>query len=103
MIMWFKRKLRDWVDDAYDYDGTDSLNIPIKDQDMSYLDQTTLPDDYVDNYNLRIWKAVGGRCIQYRQYKSNGHTASELYVISDNEDLGESIKNIVIQEKLKGN
>lgn len=100
MIMWLKRKLRDWVDDAYDYEK--DPRIPIKDNDI-YLDQTTLPDDYIDSYNLRIWKAVGGRCIQYRQYKSNGYTNSELYVISDDEDLGESIKNIVIQEKLKGN
>lgn len=100
-MMWLKRKIRDWVDDANDedYDSEESIGsagIAAK----IYEDENT-PED-VENYTLRIWRAVGGRCIQYKRYdRHNDKLHTELYVISDDEDLSDAVKNIVVQQALQ--
>lgn len=96
--MWLKRRIRDWVEDAneeeYGSEASIGLNAKV------YEDDAT-PED-VENYTLRIWKANGGRCIQYKRYdRHNDKLHTELYVVSDEEDLGEAVKNIVIQQALQ--
>ena len=102
--MWLKRKIRDWIDDA-DYEDSD-YNVKAKGSirlsESVYVDDDNLPED-TDNYTLRVWKATGGRCIQYRRYdRKADRYQTELYVVSDNEDLGEAVTNIVIHQSLQG-
>lgn len=104
-MMWLKRKIRDWVDDA-DTEYSDSINMRakgvIRSTDSVSLDDDNIPED-IDNYTLRVWRATGGRCIQYRRYdRKADRYQTELYVVSDNEDLGEAVTNIVIQQSLQG-
>lgn len=97
-MMWLKRKIRDWVEDANDedYGPEPSVGVAAK----VFEDEST-PED-VENYTLRIWRAVGGRCIQYKRYdRHNDKLYSELYVVSDDEDLGDAVKNIVVQQALQ--
>lgn len=96
-MMWLKRKIRDWVEDA-DYE--DNARDAVSGSKCVYDDDAT-PED-VENYTLRIWRATGGRCIQYKRYdRHNDKLHTELYVVSDEEELGEAVKNIVIQQALQ--
>jgi hypothetical protein len=57
-----------------------------------------------DHYSLKIWKAHGGRCVQYKRYdRARDKLHTNLHVVPESEDLGDAIKNIVIQEALVGN
>ena len=95
-MMWLKRRIRDWVEQANDEDyGIDSSVSakPVEDR---------LPEE-MDSYTLRVWKANGSRCIQYKRYdRYNDKLHTDLYVVSEEEDLGEAVKNIVIQQALQG-
>ena len=97
-MMWLKRKIRDWVDDAYLEDDYGNAVAKI---DQCVV-ETNSPED-IDSYTLRVWKATGGRCIQYKRYDNkNDRLHSQLYVVSDEEDLGEAVTNIVVQQSLQG-
>ena len=95
-MMWLKRRIRDWVEQANDEDyAIDSNCVSLKHEENT-------PED-VDSYTLRVWKATGGRCIQYKKYdRYNDKLYTELYVVSDDDDLGEAVTNIVIQQSLQG-
>lgn len=101
-MMWLKRKLRNWIDDAYDEDEyrTDKgASIGIR---RDICEDHSRPED-VENYTLTVWRATGGRCIQYKRYdRHTDKLHTELYVISDEEDLGSAVKNIVIQQAFQG-
>ena len=96
-MMWLKRKIRDWVEQVNDEDYAIDNNcgsVPKHEENT--------PED-VDSYTLRVWKATGGRCIQYKKYdRYNDKLYTELYVVSDDDDLGEAVTNIVIQQSLQG-
>ena len=105
-MMWLKRKIRDWVEDA-DYEDSDGnrkvkgISVGSKDFSISESDMA-LPED-ISNYTLRVWKANGGRCIQYKRYDNKiDRLYTELYVVSDDENLGEAVTNIVVQQSLQG-
>lgn len=104
-MMWLKRKIRDWVEDA-DYEDSDRnrevKGISVSSKDFPVADADGIPED-IGNYTLRVWKANGGRCIQYKRYDNKiDRLYTELYVVSDEEDLGEAVKNIIIQQALQG-
>ena len=99
-MMWLKRKIRDWIDDAYLEDDY-RTEVGKIDQHCVAV-EPNFPED-IDSYTLRVWKATGGRCIQYKRYDNkNDRLHSQLYVVSDEEDLGEAVTNIVVQQSLQG-
>jgi hypothetical protein len=101
-MIWLKRKIRDWVEQANEEDHNFEKSINIK-QEVFPKEDDSIPDD-CDSYTLRVWKATGGRCIQYKKYdRYNDKLHTELYIVSDGEDLGEAVTNIVIQQALRGN
>jgi hypothetical protein len=103
-MMWLKRKIRDWVEDA-NYSDEDCVCNRRSEigQKIVDVESNDTPED-VDSYTLRVWKARGGRCIQYKKYdRYNDKLHTELYVVSDEEDLGSAVTNIVIQQSLQGN
>jgi hypothetical protein len=95
-MMWLKRRIRDWVDQVNDEDYGVESRIGLR------VDEKDTPED-LDSYTLRVWKANGGRCIQYKRFdRYNDKLHTDLYVVSEEEDLGEAVKNIVIQQALQG-
>jgi hypothetical protein len=59
--------------------------------------------DSSDCYTLRVYPARGGRVIQYYRYdRQNDRSKTSLYVIADSEDLGDAVKNIVVEQSLQG-
>lgn len=101
-MMWLKRKIRDWVEDANYSDEDCDCNRPSIEQKIVDIESNNVPED-CDSYTLRVWKATGGRCIQYKKYdRYNDKLHTELYVVSDDNDLGEAVTNIVIQQALQG-
>jgi hypothetical protein len=98
-MMWLKRKLKNWVDDAYD---ADESVVGIKmGMDRNICEDHSRPED-IENYTLTVWRATGGRCIQYKRYdKRHDKLHTELYVVSDEADLGDAVTNIVVQQALQ--
>lgn len=98
-MSWIKQKVRNWLqkNDDFNVNSFGYNSVAIEDADCSKY-----PDE-MESYTLRVWKANGGRCIQYKRWDTKTDKMhSELYVISDGEDLSDAVKNIVIQEALAG-
>jgi len=56
------------------------------------------------SYTLRMQPATGGTIIQVTHYDENQREwEKDLYVINDNADLGQEIKSILVQYRLKHN
>lgn len=93
-MMWLKRKIRRWVNDAVEEDRVVGA-IAVKSVDADF--------DGSDGYTLRVYPARGGRVIQYYKYdRQNDRSKTSLYVIGDSEDLGDAVKNIVVEQSLQG-
>jgi hypothetical protein len=93
---WLKHKLRNWVnsDDNRVY------------KSRGIAEPVSVSSDNIDadGYTLRVYPARGGRVIQYHKYdRKQDRANTSLYVISDSEDLGDAVKNIVVEQALQGN
>jgi hypothetical protein len=93
---WLKHKLRNWVnsDDNRVY------------KSRGIAEPVSVSSDNIDadGYTLRVYPARGGRVIQYHKYdRKTDRQNTSLYVISDSEDLGDAVKNIVVEQALQGN
>jgi hypothetical protein len=93
---WLKHKLRDWLnsDDNRVY------------KSRGIAEPVSVSSDNIDadGYTLRVYPARGGRVIQYHKYdRKTDRQNTSLYVISDSEDLGDAVKNIVVEQALQGN
>ena len=93
-MMWLKRKIRRWINDAGDVEQTvGAIAVRSADSDL----------DGSDGYTLRVYPARGGRVIQYYKYdRQSDRSKTSLYVIADSEDLGDAVKNIVVEQSLQG-
>ena len=94
---WLKHKLRNWVnsDDNRVYKSRSDIN-PVSGSSTNDID--------ADGYTLKVYPARGGRVIQYYKYdRKHDRANTSLYVISDSEDLGDAVKNIVVEQALQGN
>lgn len=97
---WLKHKLRDWLnsedsDRLYKSRGR-GIPEPVSVSASENID--------ADGYTLRVYPARGGRVIQYHKYdRKHDRQNTSLYVISDSEDLGDAVKNIVVEQALQGN
>ena len=93
---WLKYKLRDWINSDNNR-AYKSRGIP---------EPVSVSSDNIDadGYTLRVYPARGGRVIQYHKYdRKQDRANTSLYVISDSEDLGDAVKNIVVEQALQGN
>jgi len=66
-------------------------------------DQTVKEDErlHSDPLKLNIYQATGGTIVETRMYdhsKDRNHT--RLYIITDDEDMGNAISRIIMMEKL---
>ena len=70
----------------------------------SAMIQTTSTNNIEDGnqgMNFTVYHATGGKIIQIRTYDSRtDRTASELYIVTDKEDLGEELAHIITRESL---
>jgi hypothetical protein len=93
---WLKHKLRDWLN-SYD-------NRVYKSRGIAEPVSVSSDNIDADGYTLRVYPARGGRVIQYHKYdRKQDRANTSLYVISDSEDLGDAVKNIVVEQALQGN
>lgn len=93
---WLKHKLRNWINSednlAYKRGSVEAVSISRTDEFDA------------DGYTLKVYPARGGRVIQYYKYdRKLDRQYTSLYVISDSEDLGDAVKNIVVEQALQGN
>lgn len=92
-MKWFKRKIRRWIEEDSTI-GVYPTSVKSIDTDI----------DSCDGYTLKVYPARGGRVIQYYKYdRQKDRANTSLYVISDAEDLGDAVKNIVVEQALQGN
>ena len=93
---WLKYKLRDWI-------NSDN-NRAYKSRGIAEPVSVSSDNIDADGYTLRVYPARGGRVIQYHKYdRKHDRQNTSLYVISDSEDLGDAVKNIVVEQALQGN
>jgi hypothetical protein len=94
---WLKHKLRNWInsDDNRAYKSR-GIAEPVSVSSTNDID--------AEGYTLKVYPARGGRVIQYYKYdRKHDRANTSLYVISDSEDLGDAVKNIVVEQALQGN
>ena len=91
---WLKHKLRRWIEEDRGERGVYPTAVKSIDNDI----------DSSEGYTLKVYPARGGRVIQYYKYdRKHDRSNTSLYVISDSEDLGDAVKNIVVEQALQGN
>jgi len=58
-------------------------------------------EDGNQGMNFTVYKATGGKIIQIRTYdQRTDRSSSELYIVTDKEDLGEELAQIITRESL---
>lgn len=93
---WVKHKLRNWI-------NSDD-NRAYKSRGISEPVSVSNSDIDAEGYTLKVYPARGGRVVQYYKYdRKHDRANTSLYVISDSEDLGDAVKNIVVEQALQGN
>jgi hypothetical protein len=91
-MSWIKRKLRNWL---LDDDRADAPQL-VASRDVEAV------SDSEPILNFRVFSAVGGRVVEFRQYdrqKDRNHTTT--YIITNEQDFGERIAKIATMESLK--
>jgi len=92
-MKWLKRKLRDWVRDT-DTVEDGSKVIASRDVDSVCEAEPIL--------NFRVFSAVGGRVVEFRQYdRQKDRSYTQTYIITSEQDFGERIAKIATIESLK--
>ncbi len=100
-MKFLKKLIVNWVNDAMDNERNGVLVSKSSGRDRPVA---SVDDIDAECYTLRVYPARGGRVVQYHKYdRQNDRTRTSLYVISDNEDLGDAVKNIVVEQALQGN
>ena len=98
-MKFLKKLIVKWVNDARD-EERDGVLV----QSVVGRKGSSVEDIDAECYTLRVYPARGGRVVQHHKYdRQNDRTRTSLYVISDNEDLGDAVKNIVVEQALQGN
>lgn len=58
-------------------------------------------NDYNRGMNFTVFQATGGKIVQLSNYDARtDRTISSLYIVTDNEDLGEELNLIITKESL---
>jgi len=87
----WKQRFRNWLNGDYDSD------LPEVGQDIS-------PSDSVSSEGMRfqLYRASGGYVVETRYYdQKNDRNYNKLYIIRDDQDVGEEIGKIITMESLR--
>ena len=92
----FKRFLR-WVME----DNSQTSPEPSREMGMGAKVISTGINDRNNGMNFTVFSATGGKVIQFATYDpTRDRHQSNLYVVTDKEDLGEEIAQIITRESL---
>jgi hypothetical protein len=91
MKLTLRQKLRSWImNDSDDYYPS-SVGI----------DESSPIDSH--GFRLQVYKANGGVVVETKRYdRRNDENSTNLYVITEDKDLGEEIGKIITMENLRG-
>jgi len=89
---WLKRKLRRWLDENETGQVIGS-QLLIKERDSIESDPVL---------NFKVYNAVGGKIVEFRQYdRQRDRNFNQTYIITNDQDFGERIAKIATMENLK--
>lgn len=92
-MKWLKRKLRDWVREANDYDGCEKVAISARDIDSPESEPVL---------TFRIYGANNGKILEFRSYdRKTDRSNSSTYIIEKDKDIGEYVSKCLSLEMLK--
>jgi len=92
-MKWLKRKLRNWINEDYPVEITESSYGTIS------LNTKTFSSE---GFRIQVYRANGGIVLEtsvYDRHKDCNHNG--LYVVTEDEQLGETIAKIITMESLK--
>jgi hypothetical protein len=94
-MKWLKRKLRDWVREANNYESGE------KAMSISSIDSTNTPDTE-PVLTFRIYSATNGKILEFRRYdRKTDRTDNSTYIIEKDRDIGEYVAKCLSLEMLK--
>jgi hypothetical protein len=92
-VNWFKRKFAQWCREAWEnrQDG-DSPQLVTADHESLQS----------DGMRFQLYRANGGYVVETRSYdRKSDRNTNKLYIIKDEEDVGETIGKIITMESLR--
>jgi len=97
-MMWFKRKIHNWVaeieKEKYSNQGYGLV-------EARHISESAACDKE-PVLHFRVFSAIGGRIIEFRHHdQKSDRSKVTTYIINDNDDFGECIKQISTMEMLK--
>ena len=93
-MKWLKRKLRDWVREANDYENG-AKDILVSNSDINVPETEPV-------LTFRIYSANNGQILEFRRYdRKNDRSDSSTYIIEKDRDIGEYINKCLSMELLK--
>ena len=93
-MKWFKRKLAKWVNE---YNNEPK---PAREGMILSADSDSVSSDPI--LNFKVYSAVGGRIVEFRQYdRHKDRNFHQTYIITNDQDFGERISKIATMEILK--
>jgi acetyl-CoA carboxylase carboxyltransferase component len=91
MKLTFKQRIRNWLNDD---------NVIEEDMLSSQTIETSRLDS--DGMRLQIYKASGGYVVETRSYdRQKDRSYTNMHVVTDDKDLGDSLGKIVMMEALR--
>lgn len=95
-MKWLKRKIRDWVRDANEEAEVCIGKVTAsRDVEAAMCESESV-------LNFRVFNAVGGRVVEFRQYdRQKDRTHTQTYIITNEQDFGDRIAKIATMESLK--
>jgi hypothetical protein len=92
MKLTLKQRIRNWLNS----DESDEINYAVQD----VVETAQLESD---GMRLQIYKASGGYVVETRSYdRRTDRSNNTMHVITDEQDLGQSLGKIVMMEALRG-
>ena len=87
----WKQRFRNWLNNDYD---SDQLEVG---QDISTSDELG-----IEGMRFQLYRAAGGYVVETRYYdQKNDRNHNKLYIIRDDQDVGEEIGKIITMESLR--
>ena len=94
-MKWLKKKLRNWVNEAREYDDETDFGIRARDVEAAPCEEDPI-------LNFRVFSAVGGQVVEFRRYdRKTDRSESTTYIIHKDDDFGDKIAKVANLEMLK--
>lgn len=101
-MKWLRKRLLSWLnDDSYIMESTQMAS-------RKYNSISTGGGDDLEGLSseplrLNIYRANGGTIVETKQYdRQKDRTINQLHIVSNDQDLGESLSKIITLESLRG-